>query len=84
MKVHYPTYETLLEYATGGCSIKTGRNWTKEEIHTAVMKDPHESALEDEAITNFATEAKVKVASNRARLVLCDKIKGNIPTQIEV
>ena len=48
------------------------------------MRGLHESALADEAIAFFADEAKYKVASNRARMVLFDKIKGNIPTQMKV
>ena len=45
LAVHHPAYETLLEYVTGGCLVKTGRNWTKEEIHKEVMRGPHESDL---------------------------------------
>ena len=48
------------------------------------MRGTHESALADEPIAHFSAEAKVKMASNQARLVLYDKIKGNIPTQIKV
>ena len=45
LEVHHPAYETLLEYAMGGCPVKTGHNWTKEETHAAVMRVPHKSAL---------------------------------------
>ena len=55
--------------------MKTGRNCTKEEIHAAVMRGLHESALVEEAIAYFATEAKVKVASNQAHIALYKKIK---------
>ena len=48
------------------------------------MKGPHNSTLADEAIAHFTAEEKGKVASNRARLVLYEKIKGNIPTQMKV
>ena len=58
LAVHHPDYETLKVYATGGCPIKTGQNWTKEEIHAAVMRGPHESALAEEAIDHFSAEAK--------------------------
>ena len=56
--VHHPAYETLQKYATGGCPVKTGKNWAKEEIHAAVMRGPHESALAEEAISHFFAEAK--------------------------
>ena len=48
------------------------------------MRDPHKSVLVDGAIAYFAAEEKGKVASNRLRLVLYEKIKGNIPTQMKV
>ena len=56
--VHHPAYESLKRYATEGCPVKTGRNWTKEEINASVMRGPHESALAEEAISHFAAEAK--------------------------
>ena len=84
LEVHHPTYETLLKYATGGCPIKTGRYWNKEEIHVAVIRVPHESALADDTIAHFTAEAKGKVASKRASLVLYYDIKGNIPKQMKV
>ena len=58
LAVHHPAYETLQKYATGGFPIKNGRILTKEEIHAAVMRGPHNSALEEEAISHFTAEAK--------------------------
>ena len=58
LAVHHPAYETLRKYATRGCPVNTGRNWTKEEIHAAVMRVPHYSNLAEEAIAHFAAEAK--------------------------
>ena len=48
------------------------------------MRGTHESALEEEAIANFAAEAKAKVASNQARLVCYEKGKRNFPTKMKV
>ena len=79
LAVHQPAYETLLECATGGCPVKTGRNCTNEETHAAVMRGPHKYALSDEAIAHYASEAKIKVESKRACLVLYDKIKDDLP-----
>ena len=84
LAVHHPAFDTLLKYATGGCPVKTGRNWTKEEIHAAVMRGPHESALSDEAIAHFAAEAKEKVANKRARLLFYDDVKDILPEQMKV
>ena len=69
LAVHHPAYETLKRYATEGCPVKTGRNWTKEEINVAVMRVPHELDLSEKAIAHFSAEARGKVASNQARLV---------------
>ena len=60
LAVHHPAYETLKTYATEGCPVKNGRNWTKEEINAAVMRVPHESDLSEEAIDHFTAEAKKK------------------------
>ena len=62
LAVHHPAYKTLMDYAMGACSVKTGPNWNKEEIHATVMRVPHDSNLAEEAIAHFAAEAKVKVA----------------------
>ena len=54
LEVHHPSYETLIQYATGGFPVKTGRYWAKEEIHAAVMRVPHEPALTDDTIAHFS------------------------------
>ena len=75
LEVHLPSYETLLKYATKGCPVKTGLNWTNEEIHTEVMRVPYESSLAEEAIAHFAAEERGKGASKQARLVCYEKLK---------
>ena len=84
LAVHHPDYETLKRYATEGCPVKNGRNWTKEEINSAVMRGPHESDLSEESVAHFAAEAKKKVASNQSRLVCYKNSKGNFPTKMRV
>ena len=58
LAVQHPDYENLQKYATGGCPVKTGQNWTKEEIHAAVMRGIHDSTLAEEEIYHFTDEAK--------------------------
>ena len=84
LAVHQHAYEMLLEYVTRIFPVKTGRNCTKEETHATVMRNPHESALEDKAVAHSDTEAKGKVASNRTRLVLYDEIKSDLPKQMKL
>ena len=75
LAVHHPAHEALKNYETGGCPVKTGRNWTKEEIHAAVMRGPHESDLEEEAIANFAAETKEKWHRTRHVCYAMKKLK---------
>ena len=84
LAVHHLAYGILLKYVNGCCPVKNGRNCTKEEIHVAVMRGPHDSALSDDTIAHFSDESKVNVVSKRARLVLYDDIKVNIPKQMKV
>ena len=67
-----------MKYATGGCPVKIGHNWAKEETHVAVMRGPHESNLAENVIALFPAEAKGKVASKQACMVIYDDIKVNI------
>ena len=75
LAVHLPSYETLLKYATEGFPVRTGRNWTNEEIHVALMRVTYESSLAEEAIAHFAAEERGKGASKQARLVCYEKLK---------
>ena len=84
LAVNHPSYETLKRYATGGCPVKTNQNWTKEEIHAAVMRGHHGSALSKEAISHFTAEANEKVASNQARLVCYKSFKSDFPSKMKV
>ena len=84
LAVYHPVYKILLEYATGGFPVKTGHNWTKKEIHAAVVKGSHESALVYKSIAHFAAESRVKLASKWESLVIYNEIKVNIPKQMKV
>lgn len=39
-----------MDYASGGCPTKTGKNWTREMIEEAIERGPHVSATSTEAI----------------------------------
>ncbi len=39
----------------------TGLDWTIEQIQAAINRDPHQSALQPEAIAHFKGEVKYKV-----------------------
>ena len=84
MEVHHQAYAKLFEYSTKGFPVKTGHNWSKEEIHAAVMRGPHESDFSKESIAHFAAEEKAKMASKQLHLVWYDMIKDNLPEQMKV
>jgi len=84
LAVHHPADQTFLKYPTGGCPLKTGHNWTKNEIHAAVMRGPHKADMSDKAIAHFAVEAKEKVASKGAKIVFHDDVKDNLSEHMKV
>ena len=61
LALHHPAAETLLQYASKGCPIKTGLAWTRDEIKAAVHKGPHVLALDSKAMDIMAAEVEEKV-----------------------
>ena len=47
--LRYATGATLLEYATKGCPVDCGPDWSKERIEKAVAEGPCVSACQLEA-----------------------------------
>ena len=83
-----PTHEAaelLNDWENFGCPTKTGREGTIEEIHAAINRGPHKSAIEPDAIANFVEkEVDDKVVKGQVRAVLWDDIKDNHPGQLKV
>ena len=48
---HHTATNDLLHYATTGCPVDCGKDWTVTEMQAAVDKGPHSSALDPIAIT---------------------------------
>ena len=84
LATRHPAFQTLQQYATKGCPAKTGRHWTKEEIHAAVERGNHISARSKAAIEAYQLEIKEKVARGQAKVVLWDDIKDNPPRQLKI
>jgi hypothetical protein len=84
LAMHHPAAATLLQYATGGCPVKSGSPWTKEEIIAAIERGNHISAQQPEAIAFHMAQVEEKVKNNQCRIVLWDDIKDNIPPQLKV
>ena len=84
LALRHPAAAKLLQYATGGCPCKTGKEWTKEEIWEAVERGPHVSALDPKAIEQLEGEIAGKVEAGQCKVVLWDDIKHNPPKQMKV
>ena len=84
LALHHPAAERLLQYATQGCPTDTGQPWTLEQMEKAVMRGPHQSALDPEAMAYFEKEVMEKVEQGQAKVVLWDDIKNNPPPQLKV
>ncbi len=41
---HHPAFDTLMNYATAGCPVDHGPEWSHEHIMAAIMRRPHISA----------------------------------------
>jgi hypothetical protein len=50
LALHHPAAALLTEYATLGCPMETGANWTRQQLQAAIDRGPHASALLPEAI----------------------------------
>ena len=84
LALHHPAASTLLEYATNGCPVNTGKLWTKEMMLAAIHKGPHVSALLPDAIAQLRTEVADKVTANQARVVRWIDIADNPPPQLKI
>jgi hypothetical protein len=64
----HPAAPLLKEYASQGCPVDVGRDWTLEELEAAVEKGPHSSALEADAIKQIQLEAREKEKQGFAKI----------------
>jgi hypothetical protein len=80
----HPAGELLAEWSQLGCSTKTGRPWSEEEMWEAVAQRPHQSSLSPKALTHFVKESFAKVKAGQAKLVLWEDIKDNLPPQLKI
>eukprot|EP00956_Cyclotella_meneghiniana_P029724 scaffold72932_cov84-Cyclotella_meneghiniana.AAC.1 len=83
LALRHPAAAKLLQYATGGCPCKTGKDWSKEEIWEAVERGPHVSALDPKAIEQLKGEIADKVKEGQCKVVLWDDVKHDPPKQMK-
>ena len=61
MALRHPAAQQLLSYATEGCPVKCGSNWTIEEMHAAITCGIHPSSKDPEAPLACLTESLERV-----------------------
>jgi hypothetical protein len=84
LALDHPAAAKLLQYATGGCPVNSGKPWTKEMMHKAMARGPHVSALEHNAIKQLKEEIVQKVKNGQCTVVEWDKIKDFPPEQLKI
>ncbi len=85
LALHHPAAGALLQYATGGCPVNSGQNWTEEMIETAVKRGPHVSALVPEAMEQLLSETLEKEKKGQCRIVEYEDLKRTgLPPQLKI
>ena len=79
MALNHPAGPTLQEYATTGCPVEAGRQWTREEIELAIEQGPHD--MDESAAAQFAAEAIDKEKKGLVRIVPWSELK-NMPDHL--
>ena len=82
--LYHAAANDLLQYATNGCPVDCGRDWTIEEMQAAIEKGPHKSALDLVAITALRAETLERVAEELCRRVPWNTIKHNPPPNLKI
>lgn len=82
--LRHPAAAALLEYATNGCPVDCGTNWTLPQLEAAVQQGAHPSALTPEATAYCRNEAFERVNEGMATKVLWDDIKHNPPPNLKI
>jgi len=81
---YHPAFDMLMGYATAGCPVDCGPEWSLEHIHAAVARGPHISAKSPETAASICAEMLEKVAQGYARIIRWDDIKDNLPKNIKI
>jgi len=81
---HHPAFPLLFQYATQGCPVDCGPQWTSEQLNATVRQGAHPSARSPEAQACLREETLEKVQQGFARLVLWDDIKEHPPPNLKI
>jgi hypothetical protein len=82
--IHHPAKDLLNIYATRGCPVDCGKNWSKDQIIQSILHGPHKSAQSKAAIDALHEEANMKVKHNFAKIIKFKEIKDNLPPNLKI
>jgi hypothetical protein len=80
----HPAIPLLMTYAREGCPVDCGPDWSKTQIEAMLMRGPHVSAKEPQAIDQAIAETQEKIKNNYARIVTYGDIKENLPKNLKI
>ena len=80
----HPAAESLLEYATTGCPVNCGDDWTLEHLDEAVANGAHPSARTPEAAAALHQETMEQVESGFARLIPWKVLRAKLLSQLKI
>ena len=82
--LRHPAAGLLLDYASNGCPVDCGRDWSQEEILAALRRGPHPSARQPDAARELHREVREKVNQGYAKIVKWKDIRHNPPTNLKL
>jgi hypothetical protein len=74
----------LMDYATNGCPVDCGPDWSLDKIKLLLKKGPHKSSNKKDAVRQLRNETAEKVEMGYARVVSWKDIKNNIPKKLKI
>ena len=80
----HPAGEELLKYATEGCPVDCGTDWTIDQLEAAIKMGPCQSASTPAASKACRREALERVKEGSCRLVKWNDIKHNPPKNLKI
>ena len=82
--LQHPAADDLMQYATTGCPVNCGQQWTRDEIWAAIKNGACPSAQDPKAAQCCRDEALQKVKEGHCRLIRWGDIKDNLPSNLKV
>ena len=82
--LHHPAAPILQTYASTGCLMDCGPDWSKEQIEETLHYGAHPSAKKAEARSYLITETTAKVQEGFAKIIWYGGIKHNLPPKLKL